>query len=125
MIVCIGGACPARPAELILTYIACHMITASVFLDTCATNRTKGDVTLILFNPSTQLFLHSFLTRVFSMPKVSTLKTYLCFAGRANQMYIIFVFCSDLSSTARFRAPSCKFVLIYLLLLFKPLFLSI
>ena len=52
MIVTRGGARPARPTELILTYVASHMIATSVFLDTCATDRAKGDVALILFNPT-------------------------------------------------------------------------
>ena len=65
------------------------MIASSVFLNTSAAYGTKRDVSFILLNPSAQLFLHGFLTGVFSMPKVSTLKAYLSFACRAHQVYII------------------------------------
>ena len=121
MIILTRSTLPTGPAELVFTQGARHMIATSVFLNACAAQGAEGDVTLVFLHPTKKLFRHSLLTRLLSMPKVSTLEANLSLTCRTGQMDIILVLRPNICFAARLRAPAHHFVFIKVLLLFKSL----
>ena len=103
-----SGAATACPAKLVTAQVACHVVTALVLFDFCATHRAEGDVVLVLFCPAQQLVLHGVFARTTFVPLLTALETDVCSAFRTGELLISGAFASHVLTTTLFRAPADK-----------------
>ena len=113
------------PAKLIAAQVAGHVVTALVFLDLGATQRTERDIVLVLFRPALQRVLHGLFTRPALVPLLSALETNVSVALRAGQLLVIRALGSHVLATALLGTPSQQKIRVELLLLLEALQLGV
>ena len=127
MIFCCCCTAATSPTKLILAKTACHMITASIFLDTSTAHRTEWDISFIFLCPASKLLVHCIFTLyIFSMPLTSTVEADFGIAlGALKHFDRLICWSSDRMSTRRLWTISYQRISVLFLLLLESLILIV